>query len=145
MVWQSGTEHPTQSRVQFFPNWRSNLARLWNLSWVLKVELKELERCWTKQGSKIVGECQDRGWLPSITCGRPRYDHELGLADGIRLKQPRLRSSRRKVLGQEQQILSNTFIKFKQDNTSTPKEAKQNKTRYNSFTLESTKTDMSSV
>jgi hypothetical protein len=41
--------------------------------------------------------------------------------------------------------LSNTFIKFKHDNTSTPKEAKQNKTRYHYFTLESTETDVSSV
>jgi hypothetical protein len=41
--------------------------------------------------------------------------------------------------------LSNNSNKFKHDNTSTPKEAKQDKTHYHYFFLESTETDMSLV
>jgi hypothetical protein len=76
---RSGNLEPNillKTRVQYFPNWRSNLARLWNWSWVLKVELKELERCWTKQGSQVLGGCQDKVDYQAY-CGRPRYDHEL--------------------------------------------------------------------
>jgi hypothetical protein len=41
--------------------------------------------------------------------------------------------------------LSNNSNIFKHDNTSTPKEAKQDKTRYHYFTSESTEIEISSV
>jgi hypothetical protein len=50
-----------------------------------------------------------------------------------------------KRFADEESNLSNNSNKFKHDNTSTPKEAKQEKTRYHYCTSEGTETDVGSV
>jgi hypothetical protein len=83
----------------------------------------------------------DRSWLAVDLS----YDRELGGAETWLDWSILGRDHLDKRFLDKNSNLSNHSNKFKHDNTSTPKEAKQDKTRYHYFTSESTETDMSSV
>jgi hypothetical protein len=65
---------------------------------------KELERCLTKQGSKVLREWQTKVDYQAYPVADQGMITNLGEQNGIRLEQPRLGSPRRKVLEQEQQF-----------------------------------------